>query len=108
MKIFSTPLLASVILIVTGSILATVAGNPSPRQIEENPALIRPTASAKKTMCKVCVIDGNAAYRRSPRAIEEHPELVRTATCAAEIPVKALGFSFGARTPAWPRILETR
>jgi hypothetical protein len=108
MKTYSTPLLASVIIAVIGSMSGAFAAHISPRQIEENPALVRPSAGMQQEKCKLCTIDANTAFRRSPRAIEENPELARTVTCSAEFPVKARGVSIATRTPSWPRILETR
>lgn len=108
MKTLTTPLLASVLLAVVGFMPPAFAGNPSPREVEENLALVRAGTPAKNSTCKLCAIASNSAYQRSPRAIEENPELARTATCAAEAPVKAQGVPITTRTPTWPRILETR
>ena len=108
MKTHSTSLLASVIIAVIGSMSGAFAEHISPRQIEENPALIRPSVGIRQEKCKLCTLDANAAFRRSPRVIEENPELARAATCAAEVPVRARGVSIATRTQSWPRILETR
>ena len=108
MKTRSFPLLASVIIAVIGSMSGAFAGHISPRQIEENPALLRPSVRIRDEQCKLCALDANAAFRRSPRVIEENPELVRTLTCVAKIPVRAPGVSIATRSPSWPRNLETR
>ena len=108
MQTHSTPLLASVIIAVIGSASGAFAGHISPRQIEENPALVRPSMGIRQEKCKLCILDANAAFRRSPRVIEENPELARTTTSTTGVPVKARGVSIATRTPSWPRILETR
>jgi hypothetical protein len=108
MKTRSTSLLASIIVGVLGLISIAFAGNLSPREIEENPALVRPQTPAKNGACNLCAIASNRAYQRSPKVIEENPELARSATCTAEVPVKSRGFSLAPRASTWPRILETR
>jgi len=107
MKMPSIPLLPSLIVVLVGLTSTASAGTPSPRQIEENPALVRPATPAKGTRCSLCAISTNSAYQRSPRDIEEKPELARAVKCATEMPVKAPGIVV-AQTSAWPRILETR
>jgi hypothetical protein len=106
MKTDSTPLLASVIIAVIGSMSGAFAAHISPRLIEENPALVRPSAGMQQEKCKLCDLDGNTAFLRSPRVIEENPELARITKCTTALPVKARGVSIATRTP--PRILETR
>ena len=108
MKTLSLLPLASVMIAVVGMIPAASAGNPSPRQVEENPALVRPSAGIRQEKCKLCVLDANTAFWRSPRVVEENPALARAATCAAEVPVKVRGVFIATGTPNWPRTLETR
>lgn len=107
MKTLTTRHLFSLIIGAVGFITTASAGNPSPRQIEDNPALVRPPTPAAHRACNLCTLPLNAAYRRSPRALEENPELARVFTCGDEVPVKARGL-ITARTPAWPRMLEAR
>lgn len=107
MKTFSIPRMASVI-IATVALIPAASANPSPRQIEENPALVRVARSDKEKTCRPCTIARNQAYQRSPRILEENPELASGTGCGAEVPVKVRGLSFAPRTSTWPRILETR
>src|SRR5688572_306991 len=107
MKTLAKTLFVSLVTGAVGLITTVSAGNPSPRQIEENPTLVRPAMPARHSACNLCAVPWNAAYRRSPRALEENPELARVFTCGPEIPVKARGL-FTAGTATWPRTLETR
>ena len=105
MKTLKTSLFFSLIVGAVG--LTASAGSPSPRQIEENPALVRPATPAKHQACNLCAVDSNTAYQRSPRALEENPALSRVSICGPALPVKARGL-FATGTPVWPRALETR